>query len=531
MKQILHIFQKDARRHWPEILVSLLLLALFVHYQLNPWNPEFGPSFSILLVVIKRYISGALTISWCFLILRIVHGDNLVGDRQWWITKPYVWWKLLLAKLLFVAVFISVPLFHAQLFLLHHAGFPVLANIPALLLGQLTLFISLFFLIFFLGSITKNLAQVFLLVVLAVFSTLGITWLESAVPSSGMSFVASTADSLSSLVILGSAVAITLWQFARRRTWQSRAIVLGIVVAIAALSVATPYRAIVERKYPLVEQKAAPASFSLLSLDASQSPAFPDFARGSQVLLALPLNVSGIAPGSLVKVEAVIIRSDSLDSGPAKPGWVPVWQSFWTEGGQFVVTYLISRKEFEKLKSQNVHVELALSEFRETHPRESTIDPGALAREGLGHCRFMAHQPRGLECLQAIRNPRIMATYDSSKSTCSSQRDVDPNSSGNIYHYWNSDHMGSSEPILNPIADYSIYFQPKPTIPKPRPPDQSAESQSLQPQLCLGAPFHLAEPVLRQTVRVNLDTPNLRFQDLAIQTQPGSNFGTGVVFQ
>jgi hypothetical protein len=141
----------------------------------------------------------------------------------------------------------------------------------------------------------------------------------------------------------------------------------------------------------------------------------------------------------------------------------------------------------------------------------------------------MARQARGLECLQAIRNPQIMATYDSSKSTCSSQRAADPDSSGNIYHYWNSDHMDFSEPLLNPIAHYSISFLPKPTIPKPRSADQLPGPESLQPPLCLGAPFHLAEPVLHQTVRVNLDTPNLRFHDLAIQTQTGFGSRSGMV--
>src|SRR2546422_9970485 len=53
MNQILHIFKKDARRHWPEILISLALLALFTHHELHPWrnsNPfsSLSPYFFIL---------------------------------------------------------------------------------------------------------------------------------------------------------------------------------------------------------------------------------------------------------------------------------------------------------------------------------------------------------------------------------------------------------------------------------------------------------------------------------------------------
>src|ERR1700738_3017858 len=38
MNQILRIFKKDARHHWPEILPSLALLALFTRHELHPWQ-------------------------------------------------------------------------------------------------------------------------------------------------------------------------------------------------------------------------------------------------------------------------------------------------------------------------------------------------------------------------------------------------------------------------------------------------------------------------------------------------------------
>jgi hypothetical protein len=37
MKQILHIFAKDTRRFWPEISISLALLATFVCIGPNLW--------------------------------------------------------------------------------------------------------------------------------------------------------------------------------------------------------------------------------------------------------------------------------------------------------------------------------------------------------------------------------------------------------------------------------------------------------------------------------------------------------------
>jgi hypothetical protein len=141
MDQILHIFKKDVRRHWPEILISLSLLALFTRHELHPWTkrPDFYGFSTYMFFYSGRVIIPALVIVWTFLIVRVIQSETLIGDRQWWITKPYVWWKLLLAKLLFIFVFISVPLYHSQLFLLHKAGFPVLPYLWSVVLLQISL--------------------------------------------------------------------------------------------------------------------------------------------------------------------------------------------------------------------------------------------------------------------------------------------------------------------------------------------------------------------------------------------------------
>jgi hypothetical protein len=134
MDQILHIFKKDARRHWPEIVISLALLALFTRHELHPWqNSREVDSLSLFFFSFwGRYLTPALVLFWAFLIIRVIQGESLVGDRQWWVTKPYEWRSLFLAKVLFFFVFICVPLFHVQLFLLHKFNFPILGNLRKL---------------------------------------------------------------------------------------------------------------------------------------------------------------------------------------------------------------------------------------------------------------------------------------------------------------------------------------------------------------------------------------------------------------
>src|SRR3989454_8740186 len=112
MNPTLPIFKKHPRRHWPEILISLALLALFTRHQLHPWqNSNAFSSFSPYFFILEgSYITPATILFWAFLIVRVVQGESLVRDRQWWVTKPYEWWNLLAAKLLFIFIFISVPL-------------------------------------------------------------------------------------------------------------------------------------------------------------------------------------------------------------------------------------------------------------------------------------------------------------------------------------------------------------------------------------------------------------------------------------
>lgn len=225
MDQILHILKKDVRRHWPEILISLALLALYTHRELQPWRNAFeveaisrSPLFYILS---ERYFAPALIIFWIFLVIRVVQGESLVGDRQWWTTKPYIWWQLLLAKLLFIFVFVCVPLFLVQLFLLHHFQYPILSNVPALAMMQFSLFTLLVVFVVLLASLTKNLGQL-LLVVGVIVLIVGVTvWIDRNNTTSAMEDTPPYIGYFLQVFGWGSVAVVSAWQFARRRRWLS----------------------------------------------------------------------------------------------------------------------------------------------------------------------------------------------------------------------------------------------------------------------------------------------------------------------
>src|SRR5207245_1051798 len=132
MNQVLHIFRKDIRQHWWEIGASL---AMAVAYAWNESRHDTGSGYfqvgasSFLMPILAPLLVAA----WALAIVRVIQAESLAGDRQFWVTRPYEWKKLLAAKVLFVLVFVNVPLLILQAFLLVKAGFPLRAHIPGLL--------------------------------------------------------------------------------------------------------------------------------------------------------------------------------------------------------------------------------------------------------------------------------------------------------------------------------------------------------------------------------------------------------------
>jgi len=48
------------------------------------------------------------------LAVTLIHEERLIGDEQYWLTRPYTWKDLVAAKALFLVVFVNVPLFVCQ---------------------------------------------------------------------------------------------------------------------------------------------------------------------------------------------------------------------------------------------------------------------------------------------------------------------------------------------------------------------------------------------------------------------------------
>jgi hypothetical protein len=94
MRQTLHILVKDIRGlRWQILVVLAVTLVVGCYF----YNARF-----------------ALGLPLCYLVVRVIQDDALVGDRQFWVTRPISWKALLAAKAIFILVFATVPIFIAD---------------------------------------------------------------------------------------------------------------------------------------------------------------------------------------------------------------------------------------------------------------------------------------------------------------------------------------------------------------------------------------------------------------------------------
>jgi hypothetical protein len=520
MDQILHIFKKDIRRHWPEILLSLALLALYTNRALHPWTNlldsyPLSRSFYFFLVT-GEYIAPVLVIFWLFLVIRVVQGESLVGDRQWWTTKPYVWWQLLLAKLLFVVVFICVPLFHVQLFLLHYFKFPILRNLLPLFWMQLSLFLILICFCVLLASLTKNLVQVLLVVgVAALVAIAAALWnRETYSHSSPMEATPPFVDHLGDLLIYGGLASAVTWQFARRRRWITVLASIVLIGFVAAISTAFTSSKVAERRYTFVDRSAAPLNISVRPIEISNANKDYSSDPSPEVQLTIPVTVSGVPAGSVIQLNAVNIHAESPEKSTWSRDWLYESQDFWPEDQEKTLAYSVDRKEYQKIRDTplQLRVDLAISEYQLVDAHTLPIASQRFSDHALGECRISSLDNSRLHCLYPTGIPDHVIRFDPQKSGCFDDASEERGQADTISYAWKSgDERGFPDPELSPISDFDPWFQPVSLTSS-----QNETTKRRSVRLCPGTLLTLSRPVLRRKLHIRLDPFNARLEDLAV---------------
>jgi hypothetical protein len=489
------IFRKDVKHHWPEILISIFLLAAFSWRAPRDWegqdwlgNGGLEPLWNTMPIL--------LLLSWGLLVVRVVQGESLVGDRQFWITRPYEWKKLISEKVLFIAVFIGLPLIVADVVLLMYAGFrPEPAWIHRLIGMQLTLIILLI-VIAALAAITATLVQMLVALLgigVAIAGAVMVVEYFSSAPGFD-----SIVDWLSPAIMIAASIVILLMQYARRTKRFARTFAIAATLIIAALAFAAPYLSLAPLHYPLLEsEEAAPVKFALSGNKPGMPEVKPDNKRTVDV--ELPIEVSRINSGSLTHLEGTNL---SLE-GPNGSRWQSHWVAansllFPDESSTMRLSFSIDKRFYERVASGEVRarLEIAYSLWRDQGAVQTTARERNLTVPGYGYCSLDQAYSSSLRCRTAFSQPAmVVVRSDTPISDCRPTTEGDEPAATSVRGWTDDD--GTA--FISPIEMVNISLRGHPSREVAR--------------LCPGSPLTFSFPEKVRQVRIELDLGVLRIAD------------------
>jgi hypothetical protein len=505
MRQILHIFRKDVRHFWIEILASVVVLSGYIWRVLHQWaNPT---TTSDLPNFLQGLLMALTPISWCLLVVRTIQDESLMGDRQFWVTRPYEWKKLIAAKALFIFLFVNVPLFTANAIFLKNSGFTATRYLAGLLWIQLSIILVLILPAACVSVVTSTFVQVILWTLgiggyIAIVASLSSLIPDSHIPTSTLDSSDLIAPGALAVVFLG----IVLWQYTQRRPWIPRAIIVAMALVIAVGSVVPTTETQVTRAYPLLAA-GEQLPFHLTPVPPKRSTEDQSQLGEKKVELSIPVQFAGVPAGSLVVVAGThaTIRTRNGDQVTTK--WVNDYWEVWPNEETESVRVEIDRSFFETARfvPSDIRVTFAFTEYHEVNSRQIVTAPGEFPVDGVGIC--WVSSPRvsfwfqgSIGCRSPLKSPKILARLDTAMSTCPRVPNMTEVPRTTRYASYLNDN--SVEPAIIPIQTLSLSFSEPIRV----------NDKTVVPGVCPGTPVTISTPDLirRASTEVEIDGADLR---------------------
>jgi len=393
-QQALHIFRKDVREFRIELGVVFALTLFLVLVNVQTWETlqerggfslDDGEIFDVLLPLV-----------WGLLIARVIQAEALPGDRHFWLTRPYSRVGLILAKALFIAAFVNLPLLVAQALIVSLDGLPVSAYIGSMLWNQFTITAVFLVPVAAIASLTRNLAQ-FLPVAVLATPLIGITVVESRYLQEALQGVRASIGT----VLAGSVAGIVLFlQYKSRRTL--RHALYGAVATFAGLVfyLSFPQSAAFAIQSGLSGGR--DAQFALKLGQAKPAEASTTTANRYRQLVEVPIIVEGADPRN-VRIDAPQLTFRTLSGVTRRP---------WTEtvirpqGFAHIVSFEREFYDAAKNSPVTVHAEYYLTQYGNGPAAEVPQDGTPVFIPGLGQCGTAPNYDRRLfMCRSAFRPP------------------------------------------------------------------------------------------------------------------------------
>jgi hypothetical protein len=413
--QPLHIFRKDVLHLWPETAVVVLLFAAFVWAAPSHWSgSEYAGLIGVLAFFLKAFL---MPISWLVVISRLIQDESLVGDRQFWTSRPYHWPSLIAAKILYLLVFLYLPFLLMQIFLLKHAGLYPTTAIPALLHNLLLLTVIVVVPIAAISAVTSTFPRALLafigtIVYLIVIAALIVWMVFTRMPPPGLDDVATY---LFVLLPFGALV----FQYATRRTAISRAILIATPAVIGLLFL-IPGASLIEHYYPASSK---PKLGQLPDEFAPKSPREGTLAvlRG-RVLLGLPVTIAGGDEEAHYAIEGIDTSVAALGVHYTSGFKTPSESTSLSAGIPFsIVPVVLPIYVFNNTGHAPADVHLALAVHQLTVDKPSTWKATAqpFSVPGNGVCSFSNDNPDAAPtCVYPFKQPQFSAVSAPLSASC-----------------------------------------------------------------------------------------------------------------
>ena len=360
LQQPVHILRKDALHVWPETLVSIALLVAFAWAETQTWQPTEGFNPAALAVGLLKFL---IPVSWMVLTSRLVHDEELVGDRQFWTTRPYTWYSLLVAKVLYLAVFVGIPFLAIQVWLLHHAGLYPTTVVPGLLKNLL--FIAGVFLLPLLAiaaatatfvryasSVLGGVIYAFAIMVFAAYN-----W-SNNLDAPGLSYL------LGAIFILFLAAA-TLVQYALRKTLIARLTLVALPLVFLLLAIVSPLNLLILHRYP--DTSVGTVTFAPVSTPPQPQGRLANVRHTIMLLVPVQIDIKGLADKAFVEEQTFRITLDGPGGFHYTSKWTEMAKPFSPHQTQDVVPFSLPENIFNQIHNTPVSMHMTLG-YQIFHP-------------------------------------------------------------------------------------------------------------------------------------------------------------------
>lgn len=416
--QALHILRKDIRRLRWELLAcvaSTLLLGWFNGDNtifILPWGQQFDFRLTRLLPVL---FGAALAARW-FLVVSLIHGEVIPGMRQFWLTRPYRRTALLCAKLAFIALFLQVPVFLADILTLARAGVGPSGQWGAILWRQFLHFAMIIMPAIAIALVTTNLAQVALtavgfILLSSVFTVVTPMGTHGLVNSAGLGWW----SWIVSLAIGCTMAALLLyWQYFRRKSTVGIVLIAVTIAAVYAVPVALTRPRAFSIQQRFAHQPGTGRSL-VIAPDLARGRFVPgpfsnrNYAGGPFVQFAFPVDFQ-TGGGLESRVEMVELVLTDADTGAVLPAAPRSSNIAWLEDGKSWLSVGITRPEYERLRNRRLQIAAHASVTLFGNPRAVRIPfrpaPRIQTAATLGACAAQAELPRLMVLCREPFGPR-----------------------------------------------------------------------------------------------------------------------------